>query len=224
MQVSKVTRNGEQCDRNASWPIGKLQRVVFLSPFSLLLIYTDLLLRPVILWGQKLCPVCFSDVSISGKLFNCQTVERVGKKQNKIKTVWFPWEASESQHLCWVHPCRWPLNSWVLSWKDNMLIFSPFRYFVDTLVAVNGLWILVETFMLQGREEHMFLLCASDPIPALWDVNFLPFFLVQVESSPGMFLGVTLSSLRVSLILLDVITESPQSPDNLCSITVFFAL
>lgn len=40
--------------------------------------------------------------------------------------------------------------------------YGFFLCFPDTVVAVNGIWILVETFMLQGRKYHsLFLDCGA---------------------------------------------------------------
>lgn len=39
--------------------------------------------------------------------------------------------------------------------------YGFFLSFPDTVVAVNGIWILVETFMLQGRKHGLLLNCGA---------------------------------------------------------------
>lgn len=46
--------------------------------------------------------------------------------------------------------------------------------FPDTVVAVNGIWILVETFMLQGRKHHsLFLDCSAGALKKREDLSKL---------------------------------------------------
>lgn len=49
-----------------------------------------------------------------------------------------------------------------------------FLCFPDTVVAVNGIWILVETFMLQGGKDHsLFLDCGAGGLETREDLRKL---------------------------------------------------